>query len=58
MSHTHALKRFRNALFSVAGAHTAIRQRQLNVFVNRQIADQIEALKNEADFAIANARPI
>ena len=44
--------------FAVARAHSAISQRQLDVFENRQVADQIEALENESDLAIANSRAL
>ena len=33
-------------------------ERQLDVFVNREIADQIEALEDEADLLVADARPL
>src|SRR5439155_27341997 len=36
----------------------AIGQRHFNVFENRQIADQIEALENETDLAVPNSRTI
>ena len=57
MGHADALERFSDALLSFAGIHPAIGQRQLDVFIDRQIADQIEALEDESDFAIANPRP-
>ena len=55
MPHADALERFVDESFAFARAHAAIGQRQLDVFVNGQVADEIEALENEADFAIANA---
>ena len=36
--------------------HAAIGQRQLDVFENGEVADEIEALEDETDLAIANAR--
>src|SRR5213078_475915 len=39
----------------IARAHPSISQRQLDIFVNRQIANEIKALENEADLAIADA---
>ena len=45
------------ALRSLAG-HAAIGQRQLDVFENGQVADEIEALEDEADLAIADARAL
>ena len=44
--------------FALARTHAAIGQRQLDVFENRQIADEIEALEDESDLAIADARAI
>ena len=39
-------------------ARASISQRQLDVFVDSEVADKIEGLKNESDFAVANARPL
>src|SRR6266542_852216 len=36
----------------------AISQWQLDILKDSEIPDQIEALKNETNFAIANARPV
>src|SRR5205814_3001072 len=58
MRHAHAIERLRDQSFPVTRAHPAISQRQLDVFKNCQVADQIEALKNETDLAISNARTI
>ena len=41
--------------FPICRAHAAVGQRQLDIFKNGQVADEIEALENESDFAIANA---
>src|SRR2546428_11356856 len=54
MAHAHALQRLSHALLPVARVHATIGQRQLDVFVDREIADQIEALKDKANFAVAN----
>ena len=58
MRHADALERFRDALLTLRGAHAAISQRQLNVLVNRQVADQVEALEDEADFAVSDPRSL
>ena len=58
MAHADTLERFRYALFAFSGIHTAIGQRQFDVLVDRKIADQIEALENESDLAITNARAL
>ena len=38
--------------------HAAISQRQFHVLVDREIADQVECLEDEADLAVADARPL
>ena len=53
--HADALERFVHEGFAFARGHPAIGQRQLDVLVNGQVADEIEALENEADLAIADA---
>src|SRR5579872_504093 len=56
--HAYALKCVVHALFALGGGHPAIGERQFDVLINVQVADQVETLKNETDFAIANARPL
>ena len=56
--HAHALQRFLHALLALRRRHAAIGERQLDVLVNGEIADQIESLEDEADFAIADARAL
>ena len=41
-----------------ARRHSPIGERQFHVLVHREIADQVERLENEADFAIADARAL
>jgi hypothetical protein len=53
MRHADLLQRLLDALLPLARRHTAVRQRQLNIFVNGQIADQVERLENETDFPVA-----
>src|SRR6185369_141924 len=55
MRHTNALECVSDALLSLGRAHPAISQRQLDVLVNGQVADQIEALKDESDFAVSDS---
>src|SRR6185369_3682489 len=54
MRHADALECIRNALLSLARAHAAIRQRQFNVLVDREVADQVEALEDETNFAVSD----
>jgi len=58
MRHADALERFSDALLTLGGAHAAIGQRELNVLVDRQVADQVEALKDEPHLAVSNPRPL
>ena len=55
MRHADAFEGFSRAFLSFGRAHAAIRQRQFDVFVNVQIADQVKALEDETDLAIAYA---
>ena len=45
MRHADAFECRCGALFALSRAHPTIRQRQLNVFIDCEIADQVEALK-------------
>src|SRR3546814_5843319 len=56
--HADPLQRFVYALtaFGLADA-VAIGQRQFDVLEHGEIADQVEGLKDETDFAVADARP-
>src|SRR5437016_11980620 len=55
--HAHALKRFHDTFLALRPGHfLAIRKGEFDVLINSQIADQIEALENEPDFAIADSR--
>ena len=57
--HSDALQRFHHSLLAVGGGHSLpVGQRQFHVLVNREIADQVETLKDETDFLVANARPL
>ena len=56
--HADLLQRLLHALLALRGAHAAIGQRQLDVLVDRQVADQVEGLEDEADLAVADARAL
>src|SRR5437588_2316829 len=56
MAHADALQRFEHKTFALTRGHAAVGQRQLDVFVNGQVADEVKALENESDLAVANAR--
>src|SRR2546430_8351886 len=56
MGHAHPLQRGRHARLSFPRIYPAIRERQVNVFIDGEVADQIEALKDETHFAVADAR--
>jgi hypothetical protein len=57
--HAYAFQRLHHLLFAIGGGHfLAVSERQLHVFVNCEIANQIETLKDKANFLIANARPV
>ena len=47
-----------HALLALGRAHAAVGQRQLHVLEHVEIADQVEALEDEADLAVADARPL
>ncbi len=56
--HAYAFQSFLHVHLPLARRHIAVRQRQLDVFVDREIANQIKCLEDEADFPIANAGSI
>src|SRR5215470_1661930 len=59
VGHAHALEGFHNSLFALGRWHLlAIGQGQLDVLIDGKIANQIETLKDEADFPVANARTL
>src|SRR5262245_10757882 len=58
MGHADAVERTFDALLTFGSWHSPIRQRQLHVLVDRQVTDEIEALKDEADLTIPNARTL
>src|SRR5712664_623379 len=58
VGHADALESILHFLLALAGAGSAIGERELDVFIHGEIADQVEGLKDEADLAIANARAL
>ncbi len=59
MRHAHALQRLHHPPLAIRSRHSlAVRQRQLNIFVDREIANQIETLEDESDLLIANPRAL
>src|SRR5439155_7086235 len=58
MRDAHAFQRRGDKRLALACNHSAISQRQLDIFKDGEIPYQIEALKNETDFAVTNTRPI
>ena len=56
MRHAHAFQRIVHALLALGRRHSAVGERQFDVLIHREVADQVEGLENEADFAIADAR--
>src|SRR5262245_35865301 len=56
--HAHALERLADPAPPLHRRHAAVRERQLDVLVYRQVADQVEALEDEPDLAVADPRPL
>src|SRR6266567_6567772 len=57
VSHSDTLESFHHALLALGSRHLlSVRQRKLDVLIHGQIADQVEALENESDLLVTNAR--
>ena len=56
--HADLLERRHHALLALGRLHAAIGERQLDVLVDVQVADQVEALEDEPDLAVAHARAL
>ena len=56
MRHAHALQRFLTRFLRSAAGMPPVGQRQFDVLVHGQIADQVETLEDEADLLVADAR--
>src|SRR5215203_6672220 len=58
MQHPDPLERGAHALLPLLRRHSAIRQWQLHVLGDCQIADEIERLKDETDLPVPNTRSV
>src|SRR5947207_7151407 len=58
MGDADALQRGANALRPFGGWKRSVRQRQLDILINGEVVDQIEGLKDEADAAASDPRPL
>src|SRR5919197_1892035 len=58
MRHSDAFERRFDALFALGGLHAAVGEWQLDVLEDREIANQVETLEDEADLAVAHARAL
>src|SRR5258707_520607 len=58
MGHADAFECFVDESFAFARRHPAIGQRQLDVLVDGQVADEIKALEDETNLAVPNARAL
>ena len=58
LTHPDAFQRCEDPRLPLCGPHAGINQRQLDVLVDGQIANQVEALEDESDFAVADARTL
>jgi hypothetical protein len=55
MGHLDALEGVANALLPFLRRHAAVRERELDVFVDGQVANQVERLEDETDLPILSA---
>jgi hypothetical protein len=58
MHHSYLFQGFVDASFALGSLHASIGEWKFDVFVNREISNQIEALKNESNLPVSNARPL
>jgi hypothetical protein len=58
MSHLDALEGTLHLFLTLGGGHAAISEGEFDVLVDGEIADEVEGLEDEADFAIADARAV
>jgi hypothetical protein len=56
--HTDPLESLLHAVLALFGGHAPVGEGQLDVLVDRQVADQVERLEDEADLAVADAGPL
>ena len=58
MGHAHPLEGLVHPLLALGGLHAAVGEGQLDVLVDREVADEVEALEDEPDLAVADAGPL
>jgi hypothetical protein len=58
VGHAHAFERGVGPLAPLGRLHAAIDERQLDVLEDREVANEVEALEDEPDFAVAHARAL
>jgi len=59
MRHPHAFQRLHDTPFSLGARHALpVGQRQFDILINREIANQVETLEDESDLLVADARPL
>jgi hypothetical protein len=56
--HANSLERRLHPLLPLRRRHPPIGQRQLHVLVDREVADQVERLEDEADLTVPDPRPL
>src|SRR5260221_428320 len=57
MSHADAFEGLRRLALAFRRGRAAVGERQLDVLIHGEVANEIEALEDETDFAVADARP-
>jgi len=55
MAHADTLERLHDARLSLCWPHPAVCERQFDVLIDRQVANEVETLKDEPNLAIADA---
>ena len=58
MAHAYPLQRVEHPLLTLCRSHAPVGKGQFDVLVYRQIPNQVEALKDEADLAVSHARAL
>src|SRR5262245_59197423 len=57
MSHSYFFQGLVDTLAPLDSPHPSVGQRQFHIFIDAQVANQVETLKNETDPTVADARP-
>ena len=59
MRHAHALQRLHHPRLPIRSRHLlAVGEREFDILVNRQIANQVETLEDKTDFPVPDARAL